>query len=107
MTSNEMEIYKIYRFQTDKWVKTDTFSDYDIVLAVDSTKKHLYYYEGSQSTAQDHELAKRSLIRYKNQYSQFAFSKIDSLENKDPPKSGIPQEILTKLNNFLHMEKNL
>ena len=107
MTSSELGIYKIYRFHADKWLKTDTFSDYDIVLAVDSANSHLYYFEGCQSTAHDHEIAKRKLISYKNQYSQFLFSKINSLEDKNPQKSGIPQEILTTLNTFLRTEKNL
>ncbi len=107
MTSNDLEIYKIYRFHSDRWVKTDTFTDYDIVVAVDSAKNHLYYYEGDHSTAHDHEIAKRSLISYKTQFSQFHFSKIISLEDKNPQKSGIPKEILITLNNFLHMEKNI
>ncbi|MHA1672964.1 MAG: hypothetical protein ACTSYI_05000 [Promethearchaeota archaeon] len=107
MTSSDLEIYKIYRFHSDRWVKTDTFTDYDIVVAVDSIKNHLYYYEGDKSTAHDHEIAKRKLISYKNQYSQFRFSKINSLEDKNPQKSGIPQEILTTLNTFLQKEKNL
>ena len=107
MTSSDVELYKIYRFHTDKWVKTDTITDYDIVVALDSIQNHLYYYEGGQSTAHDHEMAKKSLISYKNRYSQFKFSKIVSLEDKNPQKSGIPKEILTALNTILQKEKNL
>ena len=86
----------LYRFEVNRWIKTNDFQPSDVVVVLDELQNRLYYYEGNETSAQDHQSAKTNLIRFQNSYPDLTIIRIESLQSKQKRK--IPIEVLTYLN---------
>lgn len=86
---------KLYIFNTDSWILSDHFNSFNVVILIDQQHNRIYYYEGKETSAHDHDQAKKSLIRFKNNYPELSFVRIKSLSIHQQPN--IPHEVLTYL----------
>lgn len=86
----------LYRFEKKKWVKTDEFHPTDVVIVRDEVGDKLYYFEGEDSSALDHQNSKLSLVQFKNRYPDLQIVRIDSLRGHE--NISLPKEVLIFLN---------
>ncbi|WP_457556945.1 hypothetical protein [Candidatus Harpocratesius sp.] len=86
---------KLYTFNTNSWILSNHFDSFNVVILLDPQRNRIYYYEGKETSAHDHDQAKKSLIRFKNNYPEFSFVRIKSLSIHKQPN--IPHEVLTYL----------
>lgn len=104
MTEDTENLYKIFKFHLDSWIRTERISEDDVIVCVNSTQSRIYYYEGKNTTAFHHESAKKHLVKFKNKYPQMTYIRVNSLDSTDQT---IPEKVRISLKSLFSHENNL